>query len=117
MDVRLIGERAAPGVQDTEDPAAPPDVMRVRREREERLARGAEHDVVQVSLRAAAEFPQLVGQGHDHVTIGDREQFPAPVCQPGCGVAAMTLGAATVAAGVVDIVFLTTVVTLQQVPA
>jgi hypothetical protein len=62
---------------------------------------------------AADELPQLLGKGQDDVNVGDREQFPAPVCQPGFGVETMTLGAAAVAAGVVDIVLLTTVLALQ----
>ncbi len=92
MDVRMVGQRAAPGVQDTEDPDEPPDLMWVFGERDERLGGGAEQDVIQVFLVAADQLPQLLGQGEDDVKIGDREPFPAPVCQPSVGVKAMTLG-------------------------
>jgi hypothetical protein len=68
-------------------------------------------------LVAADKLPQLLGEGQDDVKIGDREEFSAPVCQPGFGVQAMTRGAAAVAAGVVDVVFLTTVIARPQVPA
>jgi hypothetical protein len=44
-----------------------------RRELDERLGRGAEHDVVQVVVVAADEPPQLLGEGQDDVNIGERE--------------------------------------------
>jgi hypothetical protein len=113
----MVGQHAAPGVQDTEDPDEPPDVLRVGGAREARVGGGAEHEVVQVLLLAADALPQCWGQGQDPVNRGDREQFPAPVCQPGFGVEAMPCGAATVAAGVVDSVCLTTELAWQQLSA
>jgi hypothetical protein len=68
-------------------------------------------------LVAADELVPLLGQGQDDVKIGDREQFPAPVGQPGFGVLVMAFGATAVAAGVVDIMFLPTVLALQQLSA
>jgi hypothetical protein len=104
-------------VQHTEDPDQPTDIMGVRRERDARVGRGTEPDVVQVVLVAADELPQLLGEGQDDVKIGDRQEFPAPVFQPGVGGEAMTRGAAAVVAGVVDIVVLTPGLAWPQLPA
>jgi hypothetical protein len=106
-----------PGVEDAEHATEPPDILGVCRERDARGGRGAEHKVVQVVLVAADQRPQLVGPGQDHMTGGDRESCRAPVCQPGFGVEALTRGAAAVAAGVVDIVFLTPGLAWHQRPA
>jgi hypothetical protein len=91
--------------------------MRVRGERDERLGGGAEQDGVEVFLMAADEFPQLLGHGEDDVKIGDRQQFLTPLLQPCRGILAVAFGATTVATGVVDIMLLATVITLQQVPS
>jgi hypothetical protein len=53
IDVRMVGQRAAPGVQGTEDPDEPPDGLQVGGAREARVGGGAEHEVVQVLLLAA----------------------------------------------------------------
>ena len=112
VHVRMVGQGPGPGVQHTQDPDQPADIMRVRGELDERLGRGAEQDVVEVLLVAADERPQLVGHGEDDVKVGDRQEFLPPLFQPGFGVLAVALGATAVAAGVVDIVFLATVVAL-----
>jgi len=49
--------------------------------------------------------------------VGDREEFLTALCQPRLGIGAMALGTTPVAAGVVDIMLLATVITLEQVPA
>ena len=117
VHVRMVDQGPGPGVQHTQDPDQPADIMWVRGQLDERLGRGAEQDVVEVFLMGADELPQLMGHGEDHVKVGDRQELLTPLCQPGLGVQAMTLGATAVAAGVVDVVFLTTVIALQQVPA
>jgi hypothetical protein len=117
VPVWMIDEGPGPGVEDAENADEPPDIMGVCRERDARVGRGAAQHVVQVGLVAADQRPQLVGQGQDDRNVGDREEFLAPVCQPGFGVEAMTRGAAAVAAGVVDIVVLPTVSAWPQLPA
>jgi hypothetical protein len=91
--------------------------MRIRGERDERLGRGSEQDVVQVFLVSADQRPQLSGQGEDDMKVGDRQEFLTPLFQPGFGLAAVALGTTPVAAGVVDVVFLATVIALEQLPA
>ena len=110
MDVRMVDQRPGPGVQDTQDPDQAPHVMWVRGERDERWRRGSEQDVVQVFLVGAYKRPQLLGQGQDDMNVGNRQEILTPFCQPGFGVEVMTRGATAVAAGVVDVVCLTTVI-------
>jgi hypothetical protein len=112
-----IDECPGPGVEDAEDSNEPPDIMGGCGERDERVGRGSEQNVVQVSLVAADKLPQLLGQGQDDMTGGDWQEFLPPLCQPHLGVMTVALGATPVAAGVVGIVLLTAVITLQQVSA
>jgi hypothetical protein len=58
-----------------------------------------------------------MGRGEDHVQVGDWEELLTPVCQPGLGRRAMALRTTAMAAGVVDIMLLATVITRQQVPS
>jgi hypothetical protein len=50
MHVRMVSQRAGPGVEHTQDSNEPPDIMGVRRALDARLSRGAEHDVVEILL-------------------------------------------------------------------
>jgi hypothetical protein len=61
VHVRMGGEGTGPGVQHTEAPDQPTDIMRIGRERDERLGRGAQQDVVQVLLMPPDDVPQLLG--------------------------------------------------------
>jgi hypothetical protein len=116
LELVMVGEGTGPGVQHTEDPDQPTDIMRIGSERDERLGRGAEQDVVQVLLMTPDDLPQLMGHGEDHVNVGDRQEFMPSLCHPGFGVEAMTRGATAVAAEVVDVVFLATAIALPQLP-
>lgn len=62
-------------------------------------------------------LPQLVGRGEDHVKVGDREELLTPFFQPSLGLRAMALRTTAIAAGMVDIMLLATVITLQLVPS
>jgi len=117
VHVRMVSQRAGPGVEHTQDSDQAAHIVRVRGELHERWGRGAEQNVVEVLLMTTDDLTELMGHGEDHVKIWDRQKFLPPCCQPGFGVQVMTLGATTVAAGVVDIVFLTTVLAWQQLPA
>jgi hypothetical protein len=57
MDVRMVDQRPGPGVQDAQDPDQAPHILGVRSERDERVRRGAEQDVVQVFLVGAYKRP------------------------------------------------------------
>ena len=58
-------------MEDAEHADEPPDIMGVCGERDERLGRGAEQNVVQVFLVAADQLPQFLGQGEDNMKIGN----------------------------------------------
>jgi hypothetical protein len=63
------------------------------------------------------EFPQFVEHGEDDVKVRDRQQCLTPLLPPCLGLLAVACGATTVATGMVDIMLLATVITLQQVPS
>jgi hypothetical protein len=113
----MIDEGPGPGVEDAENADESPDIMWVCGELDERLGRGAQQHVVQVFLVAADEFVELLGQSQDHMKVGHGQQFLPPLCQPHLGVMTVALGATPVTAGVVGIVRLTAVITLQQMSA
>jgi len=69
------------------------------------------------SLMLTDALPQVVGHGEDQVNGGDRQEFLPALCQPCLGVLTVACGATTMAAGVVDVVFLTTGLARQQVSA
>jgi hypothetical protein len=71
VHMRGIDAGPSPGVEDAAPAAEPPDVMGGGGERDERLGRGAEPDVIQVLLVAAAQLPQCLGRGEDGMTRGD----------------------------------------------
>jgi hypothetical protein len=57
VHVRMVGQSVGPGVQHTEDPDHAPHIMGVRGERDERVCRGSESDVVQIFLVGAYKRP------------------------------------------------------------
>jgi hypothetical protein len=59
----------------------------------------------------------LLGQGQDDVKVGDWQELLSPLRAPCLGVLLMTFRATAVTARVVDVVFLTTMITRQQLPA
>jgi hypothetical protein len=117
MHMGMRGQGAGPGVQHTPDPDQPADIMGVRRERDERAACRSQHDSVEVLWRTTDELSALRRHRADHVNVGARQQLLPPCCQPGVGIQVMTRGATALAAGVVDIMFLTALLALQQLPA
>jgi hypothetical protein len=117
MNMRMIDKRPGPGVQDTQEPDQTAHIMGVHGELDERLCRGAEQDVIEVFLVAADECPQLSGQSKDDMEVGNRQQLLTPLLQPCLGVLVVAFGATAMAARVVGIVLLTTVITRPQVPA
>jgi hypothetical protein len=111
------GQGTGPGGQHTQDPDEPADIMRVPSKLHARLGCGAEDDSVEVLLMTSDHLPQRMGRGQDQVTGGDREARLPPFCQPCLGIHTTALRTAAVAAGMVDIILLATVITLEQVPS
>jgi len=102
MDMGMEDHGSAPGVQHGEqaDPAS--DIVRVGRQFDQRLGRRLHQHAVEAFLVAAHRLPQGLGQGEDGMGIGDRQQLGLSLCQPPGGVGGMALGAAAMAAGVID---------------
>jgi hypothetical protein len=67
----MIDKGPSPGVEDAENADEPPDIMWVCGERDERLGRGSEQNVIQVLLVAADKLPQFLGQGQDDMKVGN----------------------------------------------
>jgi hypothetical protein len=86
-------------------------------ELDERVRRGTEQDIVQVFLVSTYKVPQLLGQGQDDMKVGDRQEFLPSLFHPRLGVLVVAFRATAVPAGVIDVVLLTAMVTLQQLPA
>ena len=112
-----IDAGAGPRMEAAADAKEAADIMGVCGERDEGLGRGAAQDRVERLLRTTDALAPRLGHGEDHGTGGDRQAFWTPRCPPGFGLEAMPRGATTVAAGVVDVVCLPTVLARHQVPA
>ena len=72
VPVWRIGQGAGPGMQHTQDPDQPADVMWVCSECDERLGGGAEQDSIHDCWLRRTSSPQLLGQGQDDMKVGDR---------------------------------------------
>jgi hypothetical protein len=114
VHVRLVLQRASPGVEPTPHPDATPNIMRVRGERDDSWRRGAAPAVIAIVLVVADECPQVSGPGQHDLAGGDRQEFLAPRLQPRLGVLVLAFGATAVAAGVVHVVFRTAPLALMQ---
>jgi hypothetical protein len=60
--------------------------MGVRSERDERLGRGPESDIVAVLLTLTDDLSQVVGHGEDQMKVGHWQPVLPPRCQPHRGV-------------------------------
>jgi hypothetical protein len=89
--MRMVGQGAGPGVEDTQDANQAAHIMRVHGEVDERLGRGAPQQVVQVFWVAAEAFVELLGQGQDHMNVGHWQPCLPPRCQPHRGVMTVRL--------------------------
>src|SRR5687767_11378385 len=102
MDVRVVLELPAPGVQ---DPGAPrevgPNEPRVCGEPFEGFSRGMEHGVIREPLLRAEEGTQGCRDGEGAEAVGSRQLFIEMMCEPLRGFLLLTLGAVAVATGMV----------------
>jgi len=72
VHVRMIDQGAGPGMPHTQDSDQTADIMRVCGQRDERLGRRAEQDVVEVLWMTPDDLTERMGHGEDHVNGGDR---------------------------------------------
>ena len=101
VDVRMVGQRRAPGVQHGGEADARAQMLRVGGDRDQRLGGGPEQEVVDGCLVLERDGADRRRQGEDDVVVGNRQQFGLAVFEPLPRRRGLALGAVAVAAGVV----------------
>ena len=101
MDMRMMGHGRAPGVEHGGDPDPRSEVLRVGGDRQQRLGRCLEQQVIDDRLVLVSEVGDRGRQGEDEVEVGHGQEIGFSLRQPvPCG-GSLTLRAVAVAAGVV----------------
>ena len=101
VDVRMMGHRRAPGVEHGGDADAGAEVLGIGGDREHRLGRGAEQEVVDHRLVLIGDVGDLGRQREDDMEVADRQQIGFARGEPVPCRRALAFGAMPVAAGVV----------------
>ena len=105
VDMRMVGQRRAPGVQHGGEADARAQMLGVGRYREQRLGRGLEQQVVDDGLVGERQGADLRRQGEDDVIVGNRQKLRLAFFEPLPRRRALTLRAMAVAAGIVGDAF------------
>ena len=101
VDVRMVGERRAPGVQHGGEADARAEMLRVGGDRGQRLRGGPEQEVVDGSLVLERDGADRGRQGEDDVIVGNRQELRLAVFEPSPRGGRLALRAVTIPAGVV----------------
>ena len=101
VDMGMMGERRAPGVQHGGQADARAQMLPVGGEGSRRLGGGPEQEVVDGGLVLERDRADRSRQGEDDVTIGTRQKLRLALGEPLPRRRALTLRAVTVAAGIV----------------
>jgi hypothetical protein len=101
MDVRMIEQVLAPGVEDGEEAEIGSQVFRVAREGEQGLGNGAQEDAVNHAWVLESEGVEWGGDSEDDVKVGNGEEFGLAAGEPTGALRVLALGAMPIAAGVV----------------
>src|SRR5712691_2870760 len=118
MDVWVVLELSAPGVQNTGEPReVGPDEALVGGEPFEGERRGVEHGVVRKALMRADEGSQRLRDREGEEEVRPGQLLLEVVCEPLLGFMLLTLWTVPVATGMVDAVVLTTAVALIEAVA
>ena len=99
VDMRMMGERRAPGVEDGGEADARAEMFWVGGDGGQRLGGGPEQEVVDDGLVGEGQGAERRRQGEDHVIIGNRQQLGLSVGEPLARRRALTLRAVAIAAG------------------
>jgi hypothetical protein len=99
VDVRMVGQRRAPGVQYGGEADARAQVLRIGGDGSQRLGGGPEQEVVDGGLVLERDGADRGRQGEDDVIVGNRQQLRLAVFQPLPRGGRLTLRAMPIAAG------------------
>jgi len=114
VDMRMVVERLAPGVEYHDDPQAP--APAVLRKGLQGLGGNAEQEVVDQQAVVAGQRQQGFGKRKDDVEVLDGQQVAGACFDPGAALAGAAFRAVTVAAGVVANFLIAALVALIDVP-
>src|SRR5262249_60646360 len=117
MEMRVMVQLLAPGVQHREAPDLRPEMLRVPSDVLERLGDRAKEQAIEGAWILEGQGPQSVRQGKDDVDVGGREQLGLPGPEPRRLGGAMAFGTATVPARVVRLSLVPTMVALGDMAA
>ena len=101
VDVRMVSERRAPGVQHRRDADASTEVLGIGRDGDHRLGRGLEDNVVDHRLVLVGDVSDCRRQREHHVEVGHRQELGLALGEPLLCGGPLTLRAVPVAAAVV----------------
>jgi hypothetical protein len=101
VDVGMMDERLAPGMEDGKEPEPGTEMLRVLGDLLERTSRGAEQEIVDDGRVLKRERRQQLRDREDHVRIGHRQHVGLACFEPGRLGAALTLRTVAVPARVV----------------
>ena len=118
MDVRVVLQLPAPGVQDPGEPREVcPDEPLIGGEPFEGERRGVEHGVVREALMRADEGSERLRHGEGEEEVRPGKLLFEVVFKPLLGCMLLTLGAVAVATGMIDAVVLATTLALREAVA
>ena len=98
-------------------PILPPTYVWIGRKFHKGLGRRLHEDAVKRFLVLTHQFPQLLWQGEDHMEIDNRQKFGPPLFQPLFSVLPMALGTSAIFAGMIRVIKLAAMITLDQMAA
>ena len=99
VDVRMVGQRRAPGVEHGGEADARAQMLRVGGDGGQRLGGGPEQEVVDGGLVLERDGADRSRQGEDDVVVGNRQELGLAVFEPLSRRRGLTLRAMPVAAG------------------
>ena len=115
MDVRVVLELPAPGMQHPSEPReVRPDETCVFGEPFEGFSRGVEHGVIRAALVRADKGTQGLRDGEGEEEVRSRELLVQVVLEPLVGLMLLALGTVAVATGMLDAVVLATALALIE---
>ena len=103
VNVRMVGQVASPGVQDTDQTELSPDKTGVLGQMLCRICRGLKEQVIDKRLVTAGDWAQGGGQGECEHEVRDWQQKVLLFFQPFLGFVVLTFRAVAIAAGVIAV--------------